>query len=182
MNGVFIMKQIYLIGFRGVGIRPQYQNENGLILLGHVGFAFEDNRKQILGFHPTPQAIQAFETPQDALQWLRDRKTLDGCLQDDTAIFQRAYVLSKNNAHITVWQHSIEIENDDYSQIQSRALKWYNEGKIFPYGLPATNQTWDNCATFPRHLGLPLPETTGNLYLYIRILSKIGVPWQMEEE
>ena len=48
------MKQVHIIGFRGVGIRPECQNENGLILLGHVGLAFEGHEKQILGFHPTP--------------------------------------------------------------------------------------------------------------------------------
>lgn len=176
------MRRVHLIGFQGVGIRPKYQNEHGLILLGHVGIAFDDSSQQILGFHPTPKSLEAFDTPQDALRWLRDRKTLEGSLQDDTTIFQRAYELSKDNPRLTVWQYDIEIADDVFDTVRDKAITWYNEVKIFLYGLPAINQTWDNCATFPRQLGLPLPETTGNLYLYIGILKKLGHPWRMEEE
>jgi hypothetical protein len=36
----------------------------------------------------------------------------------------------------------------------------------------------DNCATFPRKLGLPLPETTGQLRWYIAQLENTGEKWQ----
>ena len=175
------MKTIYLIGFRGAGIRPQYKEEDGLILLGHVGIMFQDNREQILGFHPTTDALAHFANPQEALSWLRDRKLLDGCLQDDTNIFKRAYRLSKDNPILTVWQYSITVSDEIFASIKEKALTWYNEKKIFPYGLPAKDQTWDNCATFPRQLGIALPENTGSLYLYISELKKLGHIWKPEE-
>jgi hypothetical protein len=176
------MKTIYLIGFQGTGIRPQYQNENGLILLGHVGLAFEDNRQQILGFHPTKAALATFDSPQAALKWLRDRKTLNGALQDDTEIFKRAAILARDNPHLNVWEYSIKLEDKKFDNIKKQTMTWYNEGTLFPYGLPAQNQNWDNCATFPRQLGLELPESTGNLYLYIGVLKKIGQLWKIEAE
>jgi hypothetical protein len=143
---------------------------------------FEDHREQILGFHPTKEALAAFDSPQAALRWLRDRKTLDGSLQDDTEIFKRAYILSQDNPHLSVWQYPIEVSDETFRSIKEQTLTWYNEGKIFPYGLPAKDQTWDNCATFPRQLGIALPEATGNLYLYMGILKKEGSVWQVEEE
>lgn len=176
------MKTIYLIGFRGAGIRPQYQEEDGLILLGHVGIMFEDNREQILDFHPTADAISRFENAQAALRWLRDRKLLDGCLQDDTAIFKRAHELSQDNPHLTVWEYPIDVNEEVFASIKEKTLQWYNEGKIFPYGLPAKDQTWDNCATFPRQLGISLPEETGSLYLYIAELKQKGHAWKPEED
>jgi hypothetical protein len=176
------MKTIYLIGFRGAGIRPQYQDEDGLILLGHVGIAFEGKLKQILGFHPTKEALAAFDSPQAALRWLRERKTLDGCLQDDTEIFKRASILARDNPHLTVWQYPVQLDDEKFETVKKQTFAWYNEGKVFPYGLPAQKQSWDNCATFPRQLGLALPEATGNLYLYIGILKKEGSVWQEEEE
>jgi hypothetical protein len=173
---------VYLIGFQGVGIRPQYQQEHGLILLGHVGIAFAGNLQQILGFHPTVEALSQFDPPQSILQALRNRTVVDGCLQDDTAIFQRAYELSQHEPRLTVWQMPISLEAKQFEQVQLQAHLWYEQKTIFPYGLPATQQTWDNCATFPRHLNLPLPETTGHLYLYIAALKARGIAWQPAEE
>jgi hypothetical protein len=116
------MKQVYLIGFRGVGIHPQYQQEHGLILLGHVGLAFEDNPKQIVGFHPTKAALATFDSPQSALKWLRERKTLDGALQDDSTIFRRAAVLSQENPRLTVWECPIALTEERYNKVKSQTL------------------------------------------------------------
>lgn len=178
------MKRVFLIGFQGAGIRPRYQQEHGLILLGHVGLAFEGTPHQILGFHPTAEALKQFPTPQDTLRWLRDRHILDGSLQDDIAIFQRAFDLSQLEPRLTVWQLPIELEDTNFEVVRQQALAWYNQKTVFLYGLPIETrpQTWDNCATFPRHLGLPLPETTGHLYLYIAALKAQGQHWIPKED
>lgn len=177
------MKTIYLIGFIGVGIRnKQYQSEPGLIKVGHVGINFE-NDNRILGFHPTPEAINAIGGAREAMNWLRNRKDgnrLDGALQDDTAIFERAYELSLRGARCTVWQQAIEFDSDTFERIREQAYNWYEEQKLFPYAFPLSIEDieWDNCATFPRRLGLTLPEASGQLQRYIPHLQAHGQAWK----
>jgi hypothetical protein len=178
------MKSVYLIGFVGVGMRDnRYKQEHGLIIMGHVGIAFEGRKNQILGFHPTPEAIEKLGDSATVMNWLRNRKTLDGCLQNDTEIFKRAYYLSQENPNITVWQYTITLQDNEFDKIQSQAMTWYNEKVIFSYGLPIKEgvQAWDNCATFPKQLGLPIPEPSGYLVVYIPALKSQGKQWQPED-
>ena len=182
-TGGQIVKSIDLIGFIGVGIRDkQYQAEPGLIKVGHVGICFE-NEDRILGFHPTPEAIDAIGGAREAMNWLRNRKDgnrLDGSLQDDTAIFERAYQLSLQGARCTVWQQTISVDEDTFKSIRTQANQWYEEQTLFPYAFPLSidDIEWDNCATFPRRLGLTLPETTGQLQRYIPQLQANGKAWR----
>lgn len=178
------MKHVYIIGFVGTGIRDaRYRDEHGLIQLGHVGLTFEGEPDIILGFHPTPEAIKAIGGQEAALMWLRNRKDgnrLEGCLQNDVAIFERAYDISQTNPQTTVWQMVQELDDEIFVQCQAQAFTWYNEKRIFPYALPLPSReiAWDNCATFPRHLGLELPETSGQLQRYIPILEANGTLWK----
>jgi hypothetical protein len=178
------MKKVYVIGFLGLGIRdPRYQTEPGLIKVGHVGIAFEGHEEQILGFHPSPEAIEAVGGPDKALAWLRNRKAgnrLDGCLQDDTRIFERAYQLSQDNSQCMVWQTAVEFDEARFERLREQAQQWYNAKTIFPYAFPlATREVaWDNCATFPRHLGISLPESSGQLQKYIPTLQDGGMRWK----
>lgn len=180
------MKQIYFIGFLGTGIRNvRYQNEHGLIRLGHVGIAFEDAPSFIFGFHPTSEAIEAIGGQEAALNWLRNRKAgnrLDGCLQNDSMIFERAYEISQIDPVTTVWEKAYSIEHEVFEYVQKQTMQWYNEKRIFPYALPLPSREieWDNCATFPRRLGLVLPETSGQLQLYIAALQLDGRLWKPE--
>ena len=178
------MKKVSFIGFLGTGIRDaRYQKEHGLIQLGHVGLAFETEPDLILGFHPSPEAIEAIGGPEAALKWLRNRKAgnrLDGCLQNDLAIFERAYEISQSNPQTTVWEKVLEMEDEAFETLRKQAFEWYNEKRIFPYALPLPSREieWDNCATFPRRLGLELPEASGQLQQYIPALQADGKVWK----
>ena len=179
------MKKIYLIGFRGTSFQvPEYKTELGLIRAGHVGFAFESDPDFIFGFHPTPEAVEAIGGEDAALEWLKENEPLDGALQADRPIFERAYELHKQGARTEVWQITLELPDDEYERIRAQALRWYTEKTVFTYAFPERGQPplpdRDNCATFPRRLAVPLPEPTGQLARYIAVLESEGTRWKPE--
>ena len=177
------MKNVYLIGFRGTGFRnEQYKDESLLIRAGHVGFYFEDEPDRIFGFHPTAQAANTVGDDQDVIDWLKRHRVLQGTLHNDTLIFQRAYELAQSDALTVVWQMAIPLEEERYEQIRKLAEQWYNDNSVFMYLFPPAEPKADrdNCATFPRKLGLPLPESTGNLREYIPALQENGELWSPE--
>lgn len=181
------MKKIYLIGFRGTGFRDaRFNQEPALIRAGHVGFAFEGEPKRILGFHPTEEASQAVGDDTAVIEWLKEHNTLPGTLQDDTAIFNRAHQLAEQGARTQVWQMTIQLEDRVFERIRQQALQWYNDGTTFSYAFPRqgddTPTDRDNCATFPRRLGLPLPEPSGQLIKYISALESVDEHWTPEEK
>ena len=178
-----MMKHVYLVGFRGTGFRnQQYQNEPLLIRAGHVGFYFEDDPQRIFGFHPTEQAVNAVGDDQAVIDWLKNHRILEGALHDDTVVFQRAYDLAQSGAPTVVWQMSIPLNDDAFDRIREQAEQWYTDGKVFMYSFPPAEPKTDrdNCATFPRKLGLLLPEPTGNLREYIPALQANGEIWTPE--
>lgn len=179
------MKKIYLIGFRGTSFQAlEYKAELALIRAGHVGFAFENDSQFMLGFHPTPEAIEAVGGEAAAIEWLKENEPLDGALQADRPIFVRAHELHLNGARTEVWQVTLELPDDEYERVRTLALQWYTEKTVFTYAFPERGQPplpdRDNCATFPRRLTLPLPETTGQLTRYIEALERAGTRWKLE--
>lgn len=177
------MKNVYLIGFRGTGFQqPEYVQEPSLIRAGHVGFAFEDDPDFIFGFHPTAEAIEVVGGEEAAIEWLKDNEPLEGMLFADLEIFVRADVLHDQGASTVVWQVTIALSETEYERIRAQTLRWYNEHTKFVYAFPqrgnAPLPNRDNCATFPRRLGLPIPESTGQLTRYILVLEEQGVPWK----
>lgn len=179
------MKRIYLIGFRGTGSRSeQFKREPLLIRVGHVGFAFEGDENRVYGFHPTLQAAQAVGDDETVIAWLKRQNTLPGLIHDDTAIFRRAHELARDNARTTVWQMTLSVPDDEFDRIQNLTLLWYTERKEFTYSFPAEEllPDRDNCATFPRRLGLALPEETGQLFLFVAALAEYGEVWPMRED
>lgn len=175
------MKIIYLIGFRGTGFRDsRFRAEPTLIQAGHVGMAFEGDEDRILGFHPTPEAIDAVGGESAAVTWLKAKNTLDGILQEDTSIFVRAFELSQQDARTAVWQMAVEVSDEDFERIHQQAITWYNERRIFAYAFPPDEPMADrdNCATFPRRLGLPLLDPIGQIKDYVRVLEAQGESWK----
>lgn len=181
------MSSIYIVGFRGTGFRDaQFNQEHALIRAGHVGIAFEDEPKRIFGFHPTEEASRAVGDDQAVIEWLKEHNTLPGALQDDTAVFRRADTLAHQGARTTVWQMTLTVDEDDYARIRQQALQWYNDGTTFTYAFPTQGEDTpidrDNCATFPRRLGLPLPEPSGQLVRYMAALESSGERWIPEDK
>jgi hypothetical protein len=179
------MKQIYLIGFRGTGFRlEQFKREPLLIRAGHVGFAFEGDEKRIFGFHPTVEAVKSIGDDEAVIDWLKRLNPMPGTIHDDTDIFRRADELARQDTRTKVWQMSISVSDEEFERIQHLTLLWYTEKKVFVYSFPPEelHPDRDNCATFPRRLGLPLPEETGQLVSYIPILAERGTEWHLQED
>jgi hypothetical protein len=180
------MKKIYVLGFRGTGFaNPEYAAEPALIRAGHIGIAFEDAPTLILGFHPTDNEIGRVGGEDATIEWLKENKSLEGTLQADYSIFVRAYTLSQAGARTDVWQMVIEVSEEEYEDIRSLATRWYTEGTPFTYAFPMRGQVSaqdrDNCATFPRRLGLPIPEPSGQLTKYIAEMEKLAERWSPRE-
>ncbi len=176
-------KKAYLIGFRGTGFSDErYIYEPALVRAGHIGLAFEGQTSLILGFHPTAEASAAFDNEEAAIEWLKEGNSLPGAVQEDSAIFERAYVLAEQGARTMVWQVAVELDESEFERVLSQIFQWYTEKTTFTYAFPSrgviplTDQ--DNCATFPRRLGLPLPEETGQLVRYMAALEAIGQHWE----
>jgi hypothetical protein len=179
------LPSIYLVGFRGTGFRDKrYWKEDALIRAGHVGLYFEDQPMMILGFHPTEEASNAIGDDEAVIEWLKEHNTISGALQNDTAIFERAYHLANLGSRTVVWQMEISFSEADFQRIRSQAFEWFQQRTIFAYAFPpdedVPSDERDNCATFPRKLGLPLPEPTGRLLEYIPAIEMQGEEWQPE--
>jgi hypothetical protein len=175
------MQKIYLIGFRGTGFRDtKFSREPALIRAGHVAIAFEGFEDRIYGFHPTPKAIKEIGGEEAAIAWLKAKKVLDGCLQADYAVFIRAASLALQDPRTTVWQLTIEVSDQEFERIHQQAITWYNKGKVFAYAFPPDEPMpdRDNCATFPRRLGLPLLDPIGQIKDYVRVLEAQGELWK----
>ena len=177
--------KVRLIGFRGLGFTKAFKSEDALIRAGHVGWQLEGD-KRIFGFHPTKEAIDRVGGEHTAIEWLKEHKTLDGSVQIDNTIFERANELvpilqEKGAKRIPrVWQQIIELSDAEFEQIKEATETWYTQGKIAAYGFPgpASGIEVNNCATFPKVLGLPIPEETGQLSVYIPQLEALGELWQ----
>jgi hypothetical protein len=181
------LPNVYIIGFRGTGFKDKrYLDEEALIRAGHVGISFEGIENLILGFHPTQKASHAIGDDEAVIEWLKEHHSLEGALQEDTALFERADELAEQGARTVVWQMSISLSEEDFEHVYTQALKWYQEQKIFLYAFPPDDEppleSQDNCATFPRKLGLPLPEPTGRLLDYIPAIEKVGQKWQLRKD
>ncbi|MEO8396504.1 MAG: hypothetical protein ABI700_26155 [Chloroflexota bacterium] len=180
------MKKVYLIGFRGTGFQNSaYANEPVLIRSGHVGFSFEGIRENILGFHPAQDVIDSAGGDEIVIEKLKNGENFDGILQADRAIFTRAAELVKHGLRTTVWQIAIELSDEDFERVQRQTLQWYTEKKRFTYAFPARtgipSGEQDNCATFPRRLGLTLPESSGQLVKFIAALENAGERWKPDD-
>lgn len=179
------MKQIYLIGFRGTGFRSErFKHESLLIRAGHVGFFFKGEENLIFGFHPTEEACRAVGDDEAVKEWLKAHHPMEGALYDDTAIFERAAALAEEESPTVVWQLEVSVSDEAFDRIRKQANAWYNERQTFIYAFPSDEFTdnRDNCATFPRQLGIPLPEPTGNLREYIPALQADGERWRAKGE
>ena len=176
------MKHIYLIGFQGTGHRDtRYVNEAGLILVGHVGFAFEGEPHIIFGFHPTEESAAKIGDTAAVISALRQGVSIDGVIQDDYLIFRRAWEISQANTRTIVWRLGVQVSDVEFERIRRLVYEWYTEKTTFAYAFPNEDPDTDNCATFPRRLGLPLPEKSGHLVFYVKALMAEGERWFPED-
>jgi hypothetical protein len=68
----------------------------------------------------------------------------------------------------------------EFERIKALTDVWYTKQKTALYGFPNPEHEADvnNCATFPKLLGIPIPENTGQLSSYIPQLQILGELWK----
>jgi hypothetical protein len=174
------LKTIYQLAFKGTSFKDKrFSDESGLIRAGHVGFMFDLTEHVIYGFHPTPEAIEAIGGEEAAIVHLKNHGVLDGALYDDRAIFERACFLVQNGAPTEVWIAAFFVSDADYERIRAQTILWYTDKTIFDYGFPpdAPKPNQDNCATFPRRLGLQTLDAVGQIRDVMENIRQRGEVW-----
>lgn len=186
-----MLHQPRIIGFRGIGFNPsrypepkdRFVEQPGLIKAGHVGISLDEG-KTIFGSQPTPEAIASFPSFKDLLDHLQAGKSVAGGVYDDTAIFWQAHRLALTGVRTQVWQIEIQVDPAKLARIDTELKAVVAKGSdlehLYRYpdweGLPMP-QGVNNCATWPRSLGLDILEPTGQMRLLIKKLEQQGFLW-----
>ncbi|MEM9955249.1 MAG: hypothetical protein AAF846_26820 [Chloroflexota bacterium] len=173
------MKKISIIAFRGTSFRdPKYKTENALIRAGHVGWIFEDEPDVIYGFHPTNKAVEEAGGVDQLILLLKGKKRQPGSIQDDTAVFVRAYQLAQAGARTQVYEITYNLIEDEYDAIYARVMTLYETQAEMWYNFPKRDGTFEknesNCAIFPSLIGIPIPSLNGLVGEYIQEMRQKG--------
>jgi RHS repeat-associated protein len=166
---------IEIYGFRGTGrAAERFIETEPLIYAGHVGISF-DSGKTIYGFTPFAPGLSNAEI----IDVLKQHKSFPGQVLDDTALFHRAQDLAEQGYRTQVYVQSIPVSKADFGRIRGQVLDEFSNGPLLNkrYAFPGPKGCF-NCATWPSSLGIPIPEPSGNLRLYIEELKRVGRPWQ----
>ena len=177
------MPNIDYFVFRGTG-RPEMKKmikegeipRHPLLIFGHVGFRF-DGDDRIIGFHPSIDVFDGDKSPHDAIQALIGPKPVEGSLYDNTGIFLKAAELAREGKRTEVWMISYEKDDEEFDQMKAQVFDWLAEGKSFQYRIQPGDVNGklpgvDNCATFARHLGLPMLHSKGTIREIVKRLKK----------
>ena len=177
------LRQVKIIGYRGTGTHdPLYSNEPGLIKLGHVGISFEGD-PNIYGFHPSQAALT--EYGDDLFDYLANGAAVEGQVYNDSLYFQRAHQLSVTNSRVQVWELSTYVSETDFTAMRQQVFNELNDKSltITQYTLPLKPYVpmppgYNNCATWPREIGINTPEFSGALTKYLEAMKELGAkPW-----
>nr|WP_297350314.1 PAAR domain-containing protein [uncultured Caldimonas sp.] len=173
---------ISLYGFRGAGSVADLAGRNAphpYVVTGHVGYSFNGG-KTIYGFGPNvPKNMSSY----DAVQSLRNKVTYPGKITDDTALFKAVSArpaIGRDGKPQVVVEQKIPVSKAEFGRIKAEhdAIGVNRPMDDVRYGFPDEGACTFNCATFPSKLGIPIPETSGNLRNYIPQLEKNGNVWQ----
>lgn len=165
-------------------IENEANRRSALLLAGHVAMSF-DGGKTLYGFTPDTPGMSAA----DVVKLLRERKTFPGKVDDDTSHYTIAYEYAKKHG----WK--IEVEHVavtfDPSELPAIAQRVHDEMAVtargehpHAYWFPPKGATTPpdsvaengqaypgeciaNCATYPRLVGVPIPEQSGRMTDYM---------------
>ncbi len=172
---------ISIIGFRGAArgsgsedIVHPYQ------YTGHVAYSLDGST--IWGFGPA-----AGDTPAaEVLARLAARGDYPGVITPDQNVFAMVAqnpLPARGGGLQTVYEWKIPVTPEQFEAIQAAHDLLVARGAMndIRYQFPPRTGDWPpntyNCATFPSCLGIPIPETTGQLRLYMPELERLGTPW-----
>lgn len=166
---------IEIYGFRGTGkTAEEFIETDPLIYAGHIGISF-DRGKTIYGFTPFAPGLSNTE----AIEVLKQHQSFPGQVLDDTSLFHRAQNLAEQGYRTQVYVQSISVSKADFARIKEQVLNELSSGPLpnKRYAFPGPEGCF-NCATWPSSHGIPIPESSGNLRLYIEELQKVGQLWK----
>jgi hypothetical protein len=158
-----------------------------LIYAGHVGVSMDGGRT-IYGFTPQPPPGAGVD---ETLALLKAHVTMPGQIRDDTQVFQLARQMADDSGWSTTPTAAV-LRLDPEAQARIAHLieglgamtpGSHGLGYTFPLPSPENGSYYRdsagydasctaNCATWPRLLGLPIPEPSGNLAHYLPALRE----------
>ncbi|CAN1596855.1 filamentous hemagglutinin [Pseudomonas mediterranea] len=179
-------RTVSLYGFRGAGSTSDLlaESTHPYVITGHVGYSL-DGGKTIYGFGPSvSEGMSAYE----AIQSLRNGTSYPGVISDDTFIFEsvaNSTAMGRGGVPQTVYQQKISVSQAQFDAIKTAhdAIGVGNPMVDVFYSFPvrggvAPGGCHFNCATFPNSLGIPIPENSGVMKVYMPNLEKLGAPWR----
>jgi hypothetical protein len=162
--------QVWLMGFQGA-TRAGYhlfRDTDPLLLTGHVGVSL-DGGTTIFGFSPYAPLL----SPQTVIDALAAGRTFPGMVRDDRELFVRAVsAAARGYTRTPVYLWAQEILDADWAAVARRlqSARDASPETTTPYSWPSVPENGYNCATWPRTLGIAIPETSGRLARYIPAL------------
>lgn len=143
--------------------KPPPSLDECLIYAGHVGVSF-DGERPIYGFLPLAPHL----APEVLLDRLQQGSIFAGEVAEHTSIFDSAL------------RHGLQVVQVEYHYRESAQQSAYEEVQAqlknctLTYSFPGQGGDC-NCATWLGHIGLQLPEPTGQMKLFVRALEMLKV-------
>lgn len=182
-------KRIYLHAFRGdrsrdamdefdakledgkTGAGPGPSGVECLLYTGHVGISF-DADSPIYAFNPDTGTEPSWQVIENLKKNQASSKPYPGVVTDDTEVFSAAQARG-----LTVVKLELVYPESKFNEVKQRFEA--EKGKSdYHYSFPGRAGDC-NCATWPRKLGVFIPEGSGRMKLYVEELEKTGSPRKM---
>lgn len=182
-------KRIYIHAFRGdrsraamlafdaqledgrTGSGPGPSGQDCLLYTGHVGISFEAD-SPIYAFNPDTGTEPSWKVIENLKKNQGSSKPYPGAVTDDTAVFSAA-----KSRGLSVAKLEIVYPETRYNEIKAKFDA--EKGKSdFHYSFPGRGGDC-NCATWPRKLGVFIPEGSGAMKAYVEAMGNTESPKKM---
>ncbi len=186
---------ISLLGFRGAGTKDDLlapDSPHPYQVTGHVGYKLKD-KGPIYGFGPNVSD----EIPHHKIiESLKQGERYPGQITNDTDVFRAVATnpaVGRDGNPQVVIEQKIPFLRPQFERIKKEHNRLLAAGPSTEvlYGFPSRKSAGEgisassdgkepvfNCATFPKRLGIPIPEKTGNMRKYMTPLAEAGRPWK----
>lgn len=168
------VSELWLFGFRGA-TRASYRafaDTDPLLHTGHVGLSL-DRGATIFGFSP----LILDTSPRDSIARLKRGDTFPGIVRDDRAVFERAVDAAGRgllDSPVYLWVQTLDAPTVARIHALLRADVIEGVPAEKRYGWLRAREGVYNCATWPRSLGISLPEETGQMTKHIAALRRVS--------
>lgn len=168
------MPELRLLGFRGATRASfrEFAQADPLLYTGHVGLSL-DRGATICGFSPLAPDI----APREVIARPKRGDTFPGIVRDDRAVFGCAAITADRGllgSPIYLWARPLDGPTSASlrARLQSELLGQAPAERR--YGWLVAREGVHNCATWPRSLGVVLPEETDQPADYIAALRRVS--------